>query len=302
MVKVNNEIMEAVPADTDPQLRLHALEYLYDTVGWALFCKGGGKDLGASPQAEPKDQTFELGEDGTISEDAEAPPETPSPQKDDVKKVSSGKPVKKIRKGKVKPIKSKKAKWDETQFLRKSLKEIYRTKGEYTDWLREQYQKELQFYRAILKGDRSYTELYPELDELGIFDSDMEEEIESSTRAQLQEMAENLREEIRIIDEIPDEDWKKVANSPNPKITLGLLLGAEARDVKENFTTAVLVRMRAQRMGQRSAFYTWTGPKMWDGLEDFEVQVDRLVESVLEPLLAYETAGLLENDLEEKSE
>lgn len=287
MVKVEHPLVEAIPPDTDPQLRLHALEYLYDTVGWSLYCTGKQfyEDDDDEVEARPaREQTIELGEDGQIQEEV-----IPKKPKKKIKKKTKGS----------KPLKVKKEPWDEYRLIRKSLKDVYGTKDDYLNWLREQYDKELQFYRAILKGDKSYAELYPELAELDIFDSDLEEEIQASTKAQLEEIAHNLREETEIINGISDEDWGRVARSPNPKITLALVLGASSQDIKENFQTTILVRMRAQRMGQRGAFFTWTGPKMWDGLEDFEVQVDRLVDAVLEPIIAYETAGLIEEGLGE---
>jgi hypothetical protein len=291
MVKVEHPLVEAIPPDTDPQLRLHALEYLYDTVGWSLYCTGKQfyEDDDDKVEDRPaREQTINLGEDGEILEEkADAGPKRPVKKKK--KKNESG----------VKPLKVKKEPWDEYRLIRKSLKDVYRTKDHYLNWLREQYDKELQFYRAILKGDKSYTELYPELAELDIFDSDLEDEIQASTKSQLEEIAHNLREETKIINGISDEDWERVARSPNPKITLALVLGASSQEIKENFQTSILVRMRAQRMGQRSAFYTWTGPKMWTGLEDFEVQVDRLVDAVLEPIIAFETAGLIEEGLGE---
>jgi hypothetical protein len=307
--KVENELMEYIPPDTNPQLKLHTLEYLYDTVGWALYCTGAMEQEPEGPP-EPGEQTIELGEDGKAAgteEERKGENVVIGEEVQEAEEISSvtgkgggGKrPIKKKKKDKggSKPLKVKKEPWDEYRLLRKSLKDVYRSKDDYLNYLREQYDKEIQFYQAILRGERSYAELYPELDELGIFDSDMEEEVESATRGQLEELTRNLRDETAIIKAISDKDWERIRRSPNPKITLALVLGADPKDIRENFHSSLLVRMRAQRMGQRTAFYSWQGPKMWTGLEDFEVQVDRVVEAVLDPIIAYETAGILEEGL-----
>ncbi len=286
--KVEHELLAYIPPDTSPQLKLHTLEYLYDTVGWALYCTGALDNDDEFQEAKPAGQaTIDLGEDGEI-----------------VRESKPKRPVKKKKKAKkddpLKPLKVKKEPWDEYRFLRQSLKDIYRTKDEYLNWLRQQYDREIQFYRAILRGEASYSELYPELEELGIFDSDLTDEIQASTRDQLDELNQNLREETAIVKGITDADWEKISSSSNPKITMAVILGAAPKDIKENFQTSLLVRMRAQRMGQRTAFYSWTGPKIWDGLEDFEVQVDSVVDAVLDPIIAYETSGALENNLKKK--
>lgn len=300
MAKVKYQLTADLPEGLDPRLKEHATEYVYDTVGWALYCSGSSDWV---DQEELEEQFGRVageveGEDGIMPRTSDTDKVITIPAEGEGEKKTPKK-KKKVKKKTLKPLKVKK---DERPYklIRKTLADVYRTKDDYLNWLREQYERESQFYHAILSGEKEYGDIYPEYEEMFMFDSEMEEEVLASARAQIEELDKNLKEEIQLISDIPDEEWKKVAESKNPKVTLGQLLGAKASDIKENFSNYLLVRMRAQRMGRRSAFYSWEGPTIWAGQEDFGVQVESVVERLLKPLLGgledeEEVAGLLES-------
>jgi len=325
MAKVRYQLIADLPEGIDPILKEHATEFVYDIVGWALYCTGsaqgensedleerfgkvhgdmmGGEEAvtnenGIIRRTTSKDQII------TVAPEEESK-KTGLKRKVKKKLVSSktkhsskDSSLKKVKKG-LKPLKVKKDKRT-YKLIRKTLEDVYRSKDDYLNWLREQYQREMEFYHTILSGEKDYGDVYPEFEEMFMFDSEMEEEVLASARAQLEELDRNLKDEIRLIDKISDRDWEKVAKSSNPKIALGQLLGAKARDIRENFSNYLLVRMRAQRMGRRTAFYSWEGPTIWAGQEDFGVQVDSVIDRLLKPLLGNledeeEVAGYLES-------
>jgi len=268
-----------LPQGTNPLLAQHAVDYIYDTVGWTLFCTGR-----PMPEEEMEmgsgEEGFGVGRRGERSAasaiDLSAGPDGETFRSGDGPKTPKKQKVRKVR---LRPLKVKKDPHD-IPLLRRPIQDIYRSKDDYLNWLREQYGKETQFYEALLSGKVTYQQAYPELYEAGLFDSQLEIEVESSAKAQIKEMARALKEEIGIISAISDVDWARVASSKNPKLALASVLGASNAQVKENMTTYILVRFQAQRMAKRADLSS-QGPLAWYTQDELPVQVDRLADAVM---------------------
>lgn len=177
------------------------------------------------------------------------------------------------------------------------MKEIYGTKEHYKAWLSEQYRRDIEFYRAILK-DRSEKPVSAPYAADALFDSDLEAEVDAGILVTIQDLEKGLKEEKRLIDSITDADWRIVASSSYPKVTLALVLGLDPVVLKAGLSDHILARMRAQSAGQRTAYISGSGPTAWVGIEEFDVQKDMFVDSVMEmaqaPLAKGTTAGLLD--------
>lgn len=287
--------MSIVPQGTNPLLAQHAMDYIYDTVGWSLFCTGkpmpeDGADMGSG----------EGGEGGSKAERPENPAidlaTGPGGDRFGAQGGLKRPKKKKLRRAGLRPLRVKKDPRD-IPLLRKPLQDIYRSKDDYIHWLREQYDKEMQFYKAILSGKVTYQQAYPELYEAGLFDSQLEVEVDSGAKEQLQELSRAFREEVGIISNIRDSDWAKVASSKNPKIAIASVLGASMSQVKENMTTYILVRFQAQRMAKRADLSS-QGPLAWSTQDELPVQVDRLADALLQMAMGEPGRPLLENKKE----
>lgn len=286
-----------VPPGTNPLLAQHAMDYIYDTVGWALFCTGlpmsevgmelsdgdvgdrgeeGGVGHGPDPEASAATIDLALSKGDSFAA-------RPGPKR----------AKKKVQKAGLRPLKVKKDPRD-IPLLRRPLQDIYRSKDDYIHWLREQYDKEMHFYKALLSGKVTYQQAYPELFEAGLFDSQLEGEVSSGAKAQLEELSRAFREEVGIISAISDKEWAKVASSKNPKIALAGVLGASNAQVKENLTTYIMVRLQAQRMAKRADLSS-QGPLAWYTQDELPTQVDRLADALLQMAFGEPEQPKLEN-------
>ena len=265
-MRLKNQMAEPMQQAWSPYIEKIAHDIQYDVVGWTLYCR----EVSAHTKETTSEKVIDVG----------APPKGPkkSRQKDTSRPSTGKKDPRPYR------------------FLRESLKEIYGTKDHYKTWLSGQYRRDIDFYKAILK-DRSEHPDIVQASKEGMFDSDLEAEVDATIQVTIRELEAGFKEETRLIDGISDSDWGLVAASPYPKVTLALVLGLDIAVLRQGLSDHILARMRAQSVGQRTAYLTGSGPRAWRGIEEFDVQKDLFVESILEkaqtPKVKGGPAGLL---------
>ena len=248
---LKNQIAEPLHRTWSPYIEKIAHDIQYDVVGWTLYCK----DVSAHAHEKASEKVIDIGA---------SPKQTKKTHQKDANKPSTVKTGHRHH-----------------RFLRESLKEVYSTKDHYKTWLSEQYNHDIDFYKAILKDRSENPDIAPASKE-GMFDSDLESEIDAATKDTILDLEAGFKEERRIIDAIPDAEWAPIAASPYPKVTLGHVLGLDPIVLRKGLSDHILARMRAQSIGQRTVYLTGSGPKAWEGIEEFDVQKDVFVNTMME--------------------
>ena len=133
------------------------------------------------------------------------------------------------------------------------------------------------FYETILKNPGKY--------KLDLDNDLLNKEIDNSAIEYLKNIKERQVNEISIISDLPDEKWNEIKISKNPKVLLGLMLGASVEDIMNNFGLYFINLLKAYFAGGRTAFLSSSGPDFWHELDKCRAELSYFKEKVITPNL-----------------
>jgi hypothetical protein len=157
------------------------------------------------------------------------------------------------------------------------IQKIYDSKDEFINWLDKEYVKDQAFYEAILKNPSKYN--------LDLEDGLLNEEIDNSAKEYLKKLKRRKSDEKSLIGNISDEQWDKIKVAKYPKVLLGLILGASAEDIMNNFGLYFVNLLKAHFAGSRTAFLSSSGPNYWHEIDKCKAELTYFKEEVIRPSL-----------------
>jgi len=156
-----------------------------------------------------------------------------------------------------------------------SIQKIYDSKDEFINWLDKEYVKDQAFYESILKNPSKYY--------LDLEDSLLNEEIDNSAKEYLKKLKGRKSDEESLIRDISDEEWDKIKAAKYPKVLLGLILGASAKDILNNFGLYFVNLLKAHFVGSRTAFLSSSGPNYWHEIDKCKAELTYFKQEVIRP-------------------
>ncbi len=157
------------------------------------------------------------------------------------------------------------------------IQKIYGSKDEFINWLDKEYIKDQAFYEAILKNPSKYN--------LDLEDSLLNKEIDNSAKEYLKKLKGRKSDEESLIREISDEQWDKIKVVKYPKVLLGLILGASAEDIMNNFGLYFVNLLKAHFASSRTAFLSSSGPNYWHEIDKCKAELTYFKQEVIRPSL-----------------
>ena len=157
------------------------------------------------------------------------------------------------------------------------LKTVFASKDTYISHLDKEYVRDQAFYEAILKNPGKYRG-----------DSDdilLNEEVDRSAKKYLKTIKEKKRDEIATIDSLEPTDWREIRDSAYPKVQLGLMLGVSKEAIVNNFGLYFINQLKAEFLGQRTAFLSSSGPSSWHEIDRIDKELEYFNTEVIEPIV-----------------